>query len=73
MQIITYTEPRMLIADEGKHIREINDIYIPEHLDKEGNTIPEHFPYYADFILLADGIDVNKIDEYYVEELKEKD
>ena len=70
MQVITHTKPRMLIADEGKHIRAINDVYEPAHIDEEGNQVEEHFPYYSDFVFLADGIDIAKINEMYVEESK---
>ena len=52
-----YTETnelKMLIAEKGKHIRAINDVYVPEHIDAEtGELIPEHFPSYSDVIFLG--------------------
>ena len=70
MTIINYTNPRMLIADEGKHIREINDVYVPEHTDEEGNLVPEHFPYYSDVIFVPQNADIEEISKLYVEEDK---
>lgn len=69
MQIITYTNPKLLIADEGKYIRDINDIYQKEHIDEEGNFIDKHYPNYSTVIFLADNFDIEKIDEQYVEEI----
>ena len=70
MKIIEHTKPRILVADEGKHIRDINDIYEAEHIDEEGNLIPEHFPYYFEFCFLADNINIADIDKLYIEEDK---
>lgn len=68
MQVISRGELNMLIADEGKHIKAINDVYTPETKDENGEVIPEHFPEYSQVLFLANTIDVDKIDEYYVEE-----
>ena len=38
MQIITHTNPKLLIADEGKTIRDINDVYTPQITDESGNV-----------------------------------
>lgn len=70
MQIIKRSDLRLLLADEGKHIRSIDDVYIPEHEDEEGNIVPEHFPDYAEMIFLGKQVDETKIDELYVEEDK---
>lgn len=70
MTIINYTNPRMLIADEGKHIREINDVYVPEHTDEEDNIVPEYFPYYSDMIFVPNGVDIDEFVTLYVEEDK---
>lgn len=70
MQIIKYTNPRMLIADEGKQLREINDVYTPEHIDEEGNLVPEHFPYYSDMVFVPNGVDIDEFVTFYVEENK---
>lgn len=69
MQLINYTKPKLLIADEGKLIRSKNDVYVPAKYDEEGNIIePEHIPYYSSVIFLADNFDENKLNELYVEE-----
>lgn len=71
MEVIVRGDLRLLLADEGKHIRDINDIYTPEHEDEEtGEIIPEHFPYYAEMLFLGRQVDITKIDELYVEEDK---
>lgn len=69
MQLINHTQPRMLIADEGKHIRDINDVYVPEYTDEEGNIVPEHFPYYATVIFVGAQLQtLEQCKELYVEE-----
>lgn len=74
MELITRTKPNLLIADEEKHIRSRNDIYIPAKYDEQGNLIEEEkIPYYSTLIFLADNIDTSKIDELYVEEEIEKE
>ena len=74
MELITRTKPNLLIADEGKHIRSRNDIYIPAKYDEQGNLIEEEkIPYYSTLIFLADNFDTSKIDELYVEEEIEKE
>lgn len=70
MIVIKRSDLRLLLADEGKHIRSINDVYVPEHEDEEGNIIPEHFPNYAEMIFLGIQVDETKLDELYVEEDK---
>lgn len=61
MEIRKYGKKKILIADENKHIREINDVY---KIDGE----KEHRPYYATIIFLADNFDDSKLNELYVEE-----
>lgn len=69
MEIRKYGNKKILIADEGKHIRSIDDVYVPAKYDDEGNVIePEHEPYYASVIFLADNFDDSKLNELYVEE-----
>lgn len=71
MVLINHTQPRLLLADEGKHIRDINDVYVPEHEDEETHEIiPEHIPYYATVIF--PGIQIQTLEqaeELYVEEV----
>ena len=68
MQYIGYTKPKLLIADEGKMLRDINDVYTPATETEE-----EHNPYYASIIFLADNFDDSKLNELYVEEEIEKE
>ncbi|MBE6152704.1 MAG: hypothetical protein E7166_00555 [Firmicutes bacterium] len=68
MKLFTYTKPRMIVADEGKHIRNINDVYVPEHTDEEGNLVPEHFPYYSTTIFVPDNFTEEQMYELYIEE-----
>ena len=70
MQYIGHSKPKLLIADEGKKIRNINDLYIPAEYDEEGNLIKEeHLPYYSTIIFLAEQINsLEKCQELYVEE-----
>lgn len=63
MEIRKYGKKKILIADENKKIRDINDVYTPATEDKE-----EHIPYYTSIIFLADNFDDSKLDELYVEE-----
>lgn len=68
MIFFNYTTPKMIVAEEGKHIRAVNDVYIPEHIDEEGNLIPEHKPYYSTTIFVPDVYTEEKVHEDYVEE-----
>ena len=63
MEIRKYGEKKILIAEENKHIRDVNDVYIPA-TEKE----KEHKPYYATIIFLADNFDDNELDKIYIEE-----
>ena len=63
MEIRKYGTKKILIADENKHIRDINDVYVPA-----SETEEEHKPYYASIIFLADNFDENKLNELYIEE-----
>lgn len=69
MQIIRTSDLRMLIADMGKHMRAINDIYVPEHIDEEtGETIPEHIPSYSTVYYLGEQVQDDEVENLYVEE-----
>ena len=63
MEIRKYGAKKILIADEDKQIRDINDVYIPATETEE-----EHKPYYASIIFLADNFDDSKLNELYIEE-----
>ena len=64
MKYVGYTKPILLIAEEGKKIRAVNDIYIPANENEK-----EHIPYYTDVIFLADGVTEQQARELYVEEI----
>lgn len=68
MKLFTYTKPKMIVADEGKHIRDINDVYVAEHTDEEGNVVPEHFPHYSTTIFVPDSFTEEQMYELYIEE-----
>lgn len=70
MQFISHTIPKLLIAEEGKKIRGINDVYTPAKYDEQGNIIePEHIPYYSTLIFLGSQIEtLEQCKELYVEE-----
>ena len=68
MQYFNYTKPKMLVADEGRVLRDINDVYVEEHIDENGNKIEEHVPYKTTTIFLADNITEEQARELYVEE-----
>lgn len=63
MEIRKYGNKKILIADENKHIRDINDVYVPATETEE-----EHKPYYASIIFLADNFDDSKLNDLYIEE-----
>lgn len=72
MQLINWTKPKMIISDEGKWIRDKQDIYVPEHKDEEGNIVPEHFPHYSTTIFVPDDFTIEMMNDLYVEEIIEK-
>lgn len=68
MQYIGHTTPKMLIADEGKVLRIVNDVYIEAHVDNEGNPVEERIPYTTTIVFLPDSITEEQAKEMYVEE-----
>lgn len=68
MLFFSYTTPKMIVAEEGKHIRAVNDVYVPEHKDEDGNLIPEYTPHYSTTIFVPDVYTEEKAHEDYVEE-----
>ena len=72
MEIITRTKPRLLIADEGKMLKDKNDNYIPEIKDKDGNVIQEeHKPYLTNLIFLGEQITTLEEAQELYEEVEE--
>ena len=72
MQLIKHTKPKMIISDEGKWIRDKQDVYVPEHIDENGHLIMEHKPYYTTTIFVPDNFTEEQMNELYVEETIEK-
>lgn len=70
MQIIKRVTPAMIIADEGKHIRNTNDVYKPAYVDERGIYIEEHFPEYHDVIFIPNDMPDDVIKEIFTEEDK---
>lgn len=69
MEFIDRTNPKLLIADKGKLLRAINDVFIPAKYDLQGNIIEEeHKPYCTSIIFLGEQINsLEKCKELYVE------
>lgn len=61
MKLIDKTTIKKIIADEGKHIRSVNDTYFK-------NEEEEHFPYYATMIFVPLSFTEEQMNELYVEE-----
>ena len=73
MQLIKHTKPKMIISDEGKWIRDVNDVYVAEHIDEQtGELIPEKIPYYSTTIFVPDDFTEEQMNELYIEETIEK-
>lgn len=70
MRIIKEQKFNLVMAEEGYHIRDINDVYVPEH-EEEGQIIPEHFPYYSEMLYVPLTLTEEKIKELFIEEKKE--
>lgn len=63
MTLFDYTKPKMIVADKGKHIRSVDDVYF-----KDEETEEEHFPYYSTTIFVPDTFTEEMMNELYVEE-----
>ena len=68
MILFDYTKPKMIVADKGKQIRSVNDVYVPQHISEDGKVIEEHFPYYTTTIFVPDDFTEEQMNEIYVEE-----
>ena len=68
MKFFNYTKPKMIVADEGKHIRQKDDIYKEAYIDENGQEIPEHIPYYSTTIFVPDSFTEEQMNELYAEE-----
>ena len=70
MKIIKEKKYNLVMAEEGYHIRDVNDVYVPEH-EEDGQIIPEHFPYYSEMLYVPLTLTEEQIREMFVEEKKE--
>ena len=68
MKYFDYTNPKMIVAEPGKHIRDKNDVYKEAHTNELGVSTPEHFPYYATTIFVPDTFTEEQMNEMYIEE-----
>ena len=69
MRLINHTKPRILIADEGKHFRDKNDVYVSSYVDDMGEKVPAHYPHYMTMCFPAAQIEtLEQALELYVEE-----
>ena len=62
MQLFSYTKPKMIVAEEGKQIRDKNDVYF---MDEDGN---KHFPHYATTVFVPDNFTEEMMYDLYIEE-----
>lgn len=63
-----WTKPKMIVAEQGKQIRDKNDVYVAEYIDEEGNKVEEHIPHYSTTIFVPDSFTEEQMNELYVEE-----
>ena len=68
MIFFEYTNPKMIVSDKGKYIRQKDDVYIAEYINEDGEVVPEHFPYYSTTIFVPNDFTESKMYEQYVEE-----
>lgn len=68
MELIKHTTPKMIISEEGKKIRDKNDVYMAEYYDDNGNLIPEHQPYYTTVIFVPNDFTEDEMNNLYMEE-----
>lgn len=68
MMYFNWTKPKMIVANEGKQIRAVDDIYKEAYIDEQGNEVPEHIPHYSTTIFVPDSFTEEQMNELYVEE-----
>lgn len=68
MKYFDYTKPKMLVADKGKVLRDVNDVYKETYVDENGILIEEHIPYKTTTIFLPDNITEEEAMKMYIEE-----
>ena len=68
MRLIEEDKFNKLYADEGKHIRAIDDVYKPAYTDENGNFTEAHFPNYFVEAYIPKKVKEDNMDRFYVEE-----
>lgn len=68
MMYFNWTKPKMIVAEQGKQVRDKNDVYVAEYIDEEGNKVEEHIPHYSTTIFVPDSFTEEQMNELYVEE-----
>ena len=58
----------ILFADEGKHIRTINDVYKAAYIDEDGNEVDEYFPNYFEKAYVPKKVNEDNMNNLYIEE-----
>jgi hypothetical protein len=61
----------MVIADKGKKLRDVNDVYKEAYVDEEGHEIEEYLPHYTDVVFIPNSLTEEQVKELYVEEVVE--
>lgn len=72
MQYIKTDLFNKLIADKGKVLRAVDDVYVESHIDEDGNKVEEHIPCTTNEAFLPKNITEEQAKEMYVEEEKEQ-
>lgn len=73
MQYIKTVLSNKLIADKGKVLRAVNDVYVEAHVDEEGNKVEEHIPCTTNEVFLPNSITEEQAKKMYVEEDKDNE
>lgn len=71
MKLFDYTEPKMIVADKGKKIKDKNDVYEAKYLDEQGNEMLEKTSNYSTIIFVPNNFTEEMMNELY-EEIEEK-
>ena len=68
MTLIREEKYNRIVADEGKHIRVIDDVFEPAHYDEDGNWVEDYFPYYFIEAYVPKKVNEENMYDSYVEE-----
>lgn len=68
MKLIRENNLTTIVAEEGKHIREVGDVYIEEKVNEDGTKEHAHEPYYSTIIYVPATFTEEQMNELYVEE-----